>query len=68
MPIFPNQLFVPSLAASAHKQNNCGLPCCGGTAHLGLAGSQQLGNTAPRGKEHQEDREQHRGSGKKSIK
>lgn len=27
MYIFPNQLFVPRLAASAHKQNNCGLPC-----------------------------------------
>lgn len=70
MYIFPDQLLVPRLAASAHKRNNCGLPCLEGAAHLGLTGSQELGNTAPRGrgKEYQEDRKEHQGSEKKSIK
>lgn len=68
MYIFPNQLFVPMLAASAQKWNNCGLLCREGAAHLGLTGNQELHNTAPRDRDYQEDREEHQGSEKRRIK
>lgn len=58
MSIFPNQLLAPRPAALPYKQNNCGLPHLEGAAHQGLAGSRELGNTSPRGREHQEDSEE----------